>query len=67
MQHLFFKKYLFKLEDNYNIVMIFAIDQYESAMGIHVSPYPEPPSHLPTHPIPLDCPRLLDLGALLPA
>ena len=38
MQHLFFKKYLFKLEDNYNIVMIFAIDQHESAMGIHVSP-----------------------------
>ena len=35
---LFKKIYLFKLEDNYNIVMGFAIHQHESAIGIHVSP-----------------------------
>ena len=31
--------------------MVFAIHQHKSAMGAHVSPYPEPPSHLPPHPI----------------
>ena len=28
---------------------------------------PEPPSHLPSHPIPLGCSRALALGALLHA
>ena len=31
--------------DNY-----FTICQHESATGIHMSPHPEPPSHLPPHP-----------------
>ena len=31
------------------------------------SPYPEPHSHLPPHPIPLGCPRALSLSALLHA
>ena len=47
--------------------MIYAIHQHESAAGIHVSPYPETPSHIPPHPIPLGCPRALALDALFPA
>ena len=39
----FFKIYLFQLEDNYNIVMVFGIHQYESTTGIHLSP----PSYSP--------------------
>ena len=35
---LFFLIYLFQLEDNYNIVMAFAIRQNEPAIGIHMSP-----------------------------
>ena len=34
----------------YNIVVAFAIHRHELAMGIRVSCYPEPPSHLPPHP-----------------
>ena len=48
-------------------MMAFAIHRYESAIGAHVSPHPEHPSHLPPHPIPLGCPRALALGALLHA
>ena len=29
--------------------MVFAIYQHESAMGVHVSPHAEAPSHLPPH------------------
>ena len=47
--------------------MVFAIHQYESAMGAPVYPHPEPPSHLPPYPIPLGCPRALALGAVLHA
>ena len=47
--------------------MIFAIHQHELAIGIHVSPYPEPLSHLPPHSIPLGCPRAPALGAQLHA
>ena len=36
--------------------MVFAIYQHETAAGIHVSSPPEPPSHLPPHPIPLGNP-----------
>ena len=32
--------------------MVFAIHSCESAMGVHVSPILNPPSHLPPHPIP---------------
>ena len=34
----------------------FAIHWHELAMGIHVCPHPEPPSHLLPHPIPLGHP-----------
>ena len=36
----------------YNIVVVFAIHQHESAMGVgaHLSHHPEPLSHLPPHP-----------------
>ena len=53
------------MEDIYTIVVGFAIHRHESAMGAHVSPYPEIPFHLPPHPIPLDCPGALALSALL--
>ena len=36
-------------------------------MGAHVSSHPEPPSHLPYHPITLGCPRAPALSALLHA
>ena len=42
----------------------FAIHQHESAMSVHVPHHPEPPSHLPSHAIPLGCPRALSLNAL---
>ena len=47
--------------------MGFAIHQHESAVGTHVCPHPEHPSHLPSHPILLGCPRALTLSALLHA
>ena len=47
--------------------MVSAIHWHESAMGAHVSPNPEPSSHLPPHSIPLGCPRAPALSALLHA
>ena len=47
--------------------MGFAIYQHESAAGIHMSSTPEPPSHLPPHPIPLGYPGAPAVGALLQA
>ena len=44
-------------------MVVFYIHRHESAMGVHVSPHPEPPSH-PPHPSPLGCPRALALSAL---
>ena len=41
--------------------------QRESATGAHESSHPEPPSHLPPHPIPLGCPSAPALSALLHA
>ena len=48
-------------------MIVFAVHQHELAIGIHVSPHPETPPHLPPHPIPLGCHRALALGALLQA
>ena len=47
----------------------FFIHWHESAMGVHVSTHPEPPSppHLLPSPIPLGCPGALALSALLHA
>ena len=50
----------------YNIVII-TIHQHESPTGIHVSSHPEPPFHLPPHPILLGCPKAPALVALLHA
>ena len=44
--------------------MVFAIHQYESAIGIHVSTHSETRSHRPPHPICPGCHRSLALGAL---
>ena len=46
-------------------MVVFAIHQHESATGVHVFPYPESPSYLTPHPLPLGCPRALVLSALL--
>ena len=51
----------------YNIVMVFAIHQHESAMGADMSPHPKPLSYQPPRPIPLGCPRAPALSALLHA
>ena len=48
-------------------MVVFALHQRESATGVHVSPYPERPSHLPPHPIPLGYPRAPALSALFHA
>ena len=48
--------------------MVFAIQWHESAMGVHVFPHPESPSHLPPHPIPqghLSAPALSTLSHAL--
>ena len=47
--------------------MVFATHGHESAMGAHVSPYPEPAFLLLPHPIPLGCPGAPALSALLHA
>ena len=41
----------------YNIVMVFAIWQHESTIGVHMPPNPEPHSTLPPYSVPLGCPR----------
>ena len=65
-----FKIYLFiLLEANYFTILwcflpYINMNQPWVYMG---TPHPEPPSHFPTYPIPLGCPRALTLSALLHA
>ena len=47
--------------------MAFAIHWHRSAMAVHASLLSWGPSHLPPHPIPLGCPSVLALNALLHA
>ena len=51
------------MEANYNIVG-FALHGHESARGVHVSPRPKAPSHLPRHPIPQGHPSAPALSTL---
>ena len=44
---------------------VFAIHQHELVIGIHVSPHPEQPFHLPPQPILPGCHRAPVFGALL--
>ena len=44
--------------------MVFAIHWQESAMGVHVFPSPEAPSHWPSHPIPQGHPSATALSSL---
>ena len=60
----FFLTYLIGGYLLYNIVVAFAIHWHESALGVHVSPGPVRPSHLPAHPIPQGCPSTPALSAL---
>ena len=47
-----FLKSLLKLEGNYSVVVVFALREYELAVGMCVSPHPEPPTPHPPPPIP---------------
>ena len=54
--------YLFLIEGwlLYNVVLVSAMHQHESAIGIHMSSPLEPPSHLPRNPNPLGWRRAPD-------
>ena len=60
----FFLINLFILVGDYNIVVVFAIHWYESAMGLYLFPILKAPSHLPLHPIPLGHPSAPALSTL---
>ena len=51
----------------YNIVVVLPYIDMNQPLGYMCSPHPEPPSHLPPHPIPLGCPSAPALNALLQA
>ena len=48
----------------YNIVVVLPFIDMNQPLGYMCSPHPEPPSHLPPHPIPLGCPSAPALSAL---
>ena len=49
----------------YNILLVSAIDQHESAIGVHIYPLSlELPFHLPPHLTYLGCYRALDMSSL---
>ena len=45
-------------------MLVFAIHQHDSAIGIHMSPPSESSPHLPPHPTPLGCHRASDFSFL---
>ena len=51
----------------YNIVVVLPYIDMNQPQGYMGPPHPEPPSHLPPHPIPLGCPSAPALNALLHA
>ena len=62
----YFKKFVIGRQFIYNIVLVSAMHQHESATGIHMFPPSVLPFHLPPHPtpIPLGCHRVPDLSSL---
>ena len=48
----------------YNTMLVSAMYQHESVLGIHMSFSLEPPSHLTHHPTPVGCHREPDLSSL---
>ena len=61
---IYFLKFLIWGELLYNIVIVFAIHQHESAIGIHRCLPLKPPPHLPHHPTLLGFHRELALRSL---
>ena len=48
---------LFQLEANYFMILWWSLPYIDTNQPwVYICPHPEPPSHLPPHPIPQDCP-----------
>ena len=60
--------YLFQLEANYFTILQWSLPYINTNQPwVYICPHPEPPSHLPPHPIPQDCPSTLVLSGLFHA